>query len=111
MKEYQKQAERSCAKGPDFELSDNEFMLIWLALGLAGEVGEVVDYIKKGLLHQHGLDKGKLEEEIGDVLWYIANLCTKLDMSLSDVMERNVRKLRTRYPSGWSSADSKNRTV
>ena len=40
------------------------------------------------------------------VLWYVAALCSKLDVSMSDVMDRNIAKLRQRYPDGYTSADS-----
>ena len=42
-------------------------------------------------------------------MWYIAALCTKLDMDLSVIMDANIRKLQTRYPDGYSSADSQRR--
>lgn len=105
-KQYQQLASRTLIDGPDFSLSDNEFMIIWNALGLAGEAGEVVDMVKKGLLHRHGLDKEKMIKELGDCLWYIAALCTKLGVDLGDVMARNIVKLQERYPDGFSSADS-----
>jgi len=41
------------------------------ALGLAGEVGEVVDQVKKHLFQGHGIDRAKLRDELGDVLWYL----------------------------------------
>lgn len=75
-------------------------------LGIAGEAGEVADEIKKVLFHGRALDKDKLVKEAGDVLWYIAHLCTTLGVDLSDVANANLDKLRTRYPEGFSAADS-----
>src|SRR5579859_250110 len=107
--EYQKLAARTLIDRPDFALSDADIMLIWSAVGLAGESGEVADLVKKGILHQHGLDRARLEKELGDVLWYVAALCTQLGLGLDDVMQTNIDKLLKRYPDGFSSADSQRR--
>jgi NTP pyrophosphatase (non-canonical NTP hydrolase) len=104
--EYQKLAARTLIDCPDFELTGQETMVIWDAIGLAGEAGEVADLVKKGIFHQHGLDTEKLQKEIGDVLWYAAALCTTLGFDLSKIMEANIEKLKSRYPNGYSSTDS-----
>ena len=51
----------------------------------------------------------KMVKELGDVMWYVAAMCTKLDMDLGVIMEVNIRKLEERYPDGFSSQDSKRR--
>ena len=107
--DYQKQAARTLIDAPGFELSDQELMTIWNALGLAGEAGEVAEYVKKGILHQHGLDKSKLKKEIGDVLWYVAALCTTQRLDMGEIMQQNIDKLKQRYPAGYSSEDSQKR--
>ncbi len=104
--DYQYQAARTLIAGPDADYTPEQVMLVWNALGLAGEAGEVADTIKKAVFHQHGLDRDLLIKELGDVLWYVAALCSKLDVPLSEVMERNIAKLRKRYPDGYSAADS-----
>lgn len=103
---YQKLIARTLIDGPDFEISNREMMIILCAIGLAGEAGEVAELVKKGIFHQHGLNEEKLKKELGDCLWYIASLCTKLDLSMSEVMEDNIEKLTKRYPNGYSSEDS-----
>jgi NTP pyrophosphatase (non-canonical NTP hydrolase) len=107
LNDYQAQAARTLIDAPDSEYSADQIMLVWNALGLAGEAGEVADTIKKAVFHQHGLDRDELIKELGDVLWYVAALCTKLDISMSEVAERNIAKLHKRYPEGYSSAASK----
>lgn len=77
-----------------------------LGLGIAGEAGEVADLIKKHLGHGHDLDWPKLREELGDVLWYVACLADRLGLSLSEVADANVEKLKRRYPDGFDSARS-----
>lgn len=104
--EYQAQACRTLIAEPDRAYTGHELMLVWTAMGLAGESGEVADTIKKAVFHQHGIDRAELIKELGDVCWYVAGLCSILDVDLSTVMERNIAKLRVRYPDGYSSADS-----
>ncbi len=79
------------------------------ALGLSGESGEVADVLKKHLFHNHPLDREKLCKELGDVMWYIAMLAQTLDLSLEEVAQTNVDKLKARYPEGFSSERSQNR--
>jgi NTP pyrophosphatase (non-canonical NTP hydrolase) len=81
-----------------FRLHD---VLIW-ALGLAGEAGEVCDLLKK--VHGHGkpYEADKLKKELGDVLWYLANLADAHGFTLFDVAQTNVDKLRARYPEGFT---------
>jgi NTP pyrophosphatase (non-canonical NTP hydrolase) len=102
--EYQRLARRTAS--PDLELKQ---ALTIGGLGIAGEAGEVADHIKKIVFHQHDLNKAKLAEEMGDVLWYIALLCDTLDISIGDVMAANIQKLSARYPEGFSSDRSRNR--
>lgn len=107
--DYQKQAARTLIAKPDKQYTTYELMLVWNAIGLAGEAGEVAEHIKKGVFHQHGVDVDKMKKELGDVLWYVAALCTKMGISMDEVMALNVAKLKERYPDGYSPADSRNR--
>lgn len=79
------------------------------SLGLAGEAGEVADHIKKHLGHGHDLDQPSLVKEMGDVLWYLAELCTVLEIDLSEVAGQNLAKLANRYPAGFDQERSKKR--
>lgn len=80
-----------------------------LALGLAGEAGEVIDIIKKEVGHGHPQDPAKIAIELGDLMWYIANLADAYGLSLSDVATMNINKLKARYPDGFSTEASINR--
>ena len=101
--EYQALAKRTLPEGPRSE------GLSVSALGLAGESGECVDIIKKHLHHGHDLDRAKLVKELGDVLWYVAAMATTIGVSLDEVGQQNILKLRARYPEGFSYEASKNR--
>lgn len=81
------------------------------ALGLAGESGEVVELIKKYLGHGHDFDREKLGKELGDVLWYVATLADACGLQLEDIAQKNIEKLKQRYPDGFSHDASRNRTA
>jgi NTP pyrophosphatase (non-canonical NTP hydrolase) len=104
--DYQQAAARTLIDGPDWQIPAPEIMLAWNAIGLAGEAGEVADLVKKAVFHRKGLDYEKLAKELGDVLWYVAALCSTAGLSLNDVMAANVEKLKARYPNGWDHARS-----
>jgi len=92
--EYQKLSRKTA-------LYDEFYSITYPALGLAGETGEVIDMIKKYIRHDYDiLDEGPLqaiEKELGDVLWYIANLATDLGLDLDIVAEKNIQKLKDRW--------------
>jgi NTP pyrophosphatase (non-canonical NTP hydrolase) len=82
-----------------------------LAMGIAGEAGEVADLLKKTVHHGHPQDAEKERKELGDVLWYIAAICSRRGWDLYDIAQENLTKLAARYPDGFSSERSLNRTV
>ena len=72
-------------------------------LGLAGEAGETLDMIKKWIFHEKELDLDHLEKELGDVMWYIALICYSFGFDLDEIMQKNVDKLKSRYPKGFDT--------
>lgn len=84
-----------------------ENQILNCALGL-GEAGEVQDQIKKAIFHGHGFTeelKAKIQKELGDVLWYIAGMCTVFDWKLEDIAQMNIEKLEKRFPENKFSAE------
>ena len=81
------------------KLTDNE-RLLDAAAGVAEEAGEVLAHVRKHLYQDRPLDREKLAEELGDVLWCIAGVATASGFSLDDVAARNVEKLARRWPNG-----------
>ena len=77
-----------------------------VGLGLAGESGEVADAIKKHLHQGHPLDKMKIAEELGDVVWYISLACSVIGFSFDDILRMNIAKLKRRYPNGFEAERS-----
>ena len=87
--------------------------LYYPAMGLAGEAGEVCDKIKK-IMRDHGgvttLDQEEeIAKELGDVLWYIANLCEELDIDMSYAAQLNLDKLQSRQERGVLGGSGDNR--
>jgi NTP pyrophosphatase (non-canonical NTP hydrolase) len=83
--------------------------LSMLALGLAGEMGEVVDQIKKYVYHGHELDRDELIKELGDIEWYRNHLMKHFNIEPEEVRERNIEKLKKRYKEGFSEEASRER--
>jgi NTP pyrophosphatase (non-canonical NTP hydrolase) len=102
--EYQKLAMKTL--NPKLNKKD---ILINAVMGLCGESGEAIDIVKKHLAQGHELDKEKLIKELGDIAWYLAECATVLDVSLQEVLEKNIEKLQKRYPEGFKESDSINR--
>jgi NTP pyrophosphatase (non-canonical NTP hydrolase) len=96
LREYQAQAERTLNSGLPFREQ-----LSMATLGLGGEAGEVQELVKKALFHGTDLDRARVAEELGDVLWYLSALASTLGLSLDELAQRNLDKLRARHPHGW----------
>ena len=77
--------------------------------GLAGEVGELHDHYKKHLFQMHDLDMEHMKKELGDVLWYVAEMACGLGCTLSEIAQMNIDKLKTRYPDGFEADKSLHR--
>ena len=99
--EYQKLAMTTL--NPELNKKD---VLINGVMGLCGESGEAIDIVKKHLAQGHDLDREGLIKELGDIAWYLAETATALDVSLEEVLERNIEKLRKRYPEGFDAERS-----
>ncbi len=106
MNEYQ---ELSKITEKDYDPSEPHMRLISHTLGVAGEAGEMANYVKKGIFHEHGIDREKIKDELGDILWYVALIAEASSIQLEDVALNNVAKLKRRYPEGFSVDKSINR--
>ena len=106
-KTYQKKA-RVTAQYPN--LGSNN---IYPTLGLVGEAGEVAEKVKKVIRDKNGIfdeeSKKSIKKELGDVLWYLSNLCNEFGFSLDDVALQNIEKLRLRSARGKISGSGDDR--
>tara|TARA_Y100000991_G_C21862306_1_gene301439 strand:+ start:91 stop:420 length:330 start_codon:yes stop_codon:yes gene_type:complete len=107
LKTYQKKA-RLTAQYPN--LGSNN---IYPTLGLVGETGEVAEKIKKVIRDKNGIfdeeSKNGIKKELGDVLWYLSNLCNEFDFCLEDVALQNIEKLKLRAAKGKISGSGDDR--
>lgn len=87
--------------------------VIYPTLGLVNEAGEVAGKIKKIFRDKDGVigeaEKEALKSELGDVLWYIAQVCSELNLSLDEVAQANIEKLLDRQARGKIQGDGDNR--
>lgn len=74
--------------------------IVYPALGLVGEAGEISEKVKKYLRGDRELDREGLLKEMGDPLWYLASLADDLGYTLQDVIDANVEKLTSRKERG-----------
>lgn len=79
------------------------------AVRLSVTAGKLVDYLKKVAHHEHVLDKEKVKKELGDVLWYLALVTHVSGLTLEEVAEANVEKLKKRYEKSFTPKESLNR--
>ncbi len=89
--------------------------LLTAAVGINAEGGEFLEIVKKIAFQGKDYDEANINHlkiELGDVLWYVAQACIALDVSLDDVIGQNITKLAARYPEGhFNSYFSENRRI
>jgi NTP pyrophosphatase (non-canonical NTP hydrolase) len=87
--------------------------VVYPALGLANEAGEVTGKLKKVFRDKGGTigeaDREALKAELGDVLWYVAQVATELDLSLGEIAQHNLDKLMSRLERGKIHGDGDTR--
>lgn len=79
------------------EMTPSKAHLNHMIIGLGGEVGEIMDCVKKYTMYRKALDVDNLKEEIGDLLFYVIGICNELNIDLFECMALNQAKLAERY--------------
>lgn len=106
LNEYQEQANKTAIYG-------EQQSIIYPALGLNGEAGEVAEKIKKVLRDSGGVfndeQKREIAKELGDTLWYCAALARDLNIDLEKIAQMNIDKLKSRQERGKISGSGDNR--
>jgi NTP pyrophosphatase (non-canonical NTP hydrolase) len=96
--EYQRESRKT------WMLVPTDHPIVYPTLGLVNEAGELAGKVKKIFRDKAGVisdqDRQELKLELGDVLWYLAQICTEIDVSLDEVAEANIEKLRSRLERG-----------
>jgi NTP pyrophosphatase (non-canonical NTP hydrolase) len=90
-----------------------EAWLTYPALGLCGEAGEVAEHAKKAIRDDGGRvgdeRRATMAAELGDVLWYLAQLASELELELEQIAQANLAKLLSRQQRGVLSGSGDNR--
>ena len=81
------------------------------AMGLCSETGEFVDRLKRRIYYGEETDWTNLKEEAGDLLWYIAIIIDSCGTTFEQCMEKNIAKLKARYPEKFTEEDALNRDL
>jgi NTP pyrophosphatase (non-canonical NTP hydrolase) len=106
LSEYQRLSRRTA------EYPRNDW-LAYPALGLAGEAGEVAEHAKKAIRDDAGSvsdeRRAAMAKELGDVLWYVAQLASELDLDLNEIADTNLQKLLSRQRRGVLSGSGDDR--
>lgn len=103
LNKYQKLAQRTSNISITFDKINNGI------LGLCGEIGECADLWKKTVYQGHQMRSSQMALELGDVLWYVAELAKGLGYTLEEIAKMNIAKLKARYPDGFDAEKSLHR--
>lgn len=106
--EYQKAALRT-EFTPEMILDRRQMRLLHAAIGVCSEAGELHDAIKREFIYGKEFDPTNIMEECSDILWYVALALDAVGYTMADCMERNINKLRVRYPEKFSVEGALNR--
>lgn len=113
LREYIKNACRTeCAYTTELvSRAASKMGLLHGAIGLCTEIGELQDQIKRHVFYGKGLDIVNVEEELGDLCYYIAIICNALQLDWDNILKKNIEKLKIRYPQGFSESNAINRNI
>lgn len=107
LKEYQKKSRKTAKYATIAE------HFVYPAMGLAGEAGEVINKVKKIFRDDNGIvtkeRKAEISKELGDVLWYTAQVATDFGLKLEDIAEENIERLYSRLKRGKIAGSGDNR--
>ena len=104
-KDYDKMTAALSKSGSDIinELSPEKADLLHMAVGVAGESGELLDAVKKATIYNKPLDRENMIEELGDLEFYMSRIRQLINVSRDEVLEHNYAKLSKRYAKGQYS--------
>ncbi len=108
LNEYQRLANETDQR-PAGVGDDGDAVLVFPLMGLASEVGSLVTQYKKRVRDgdAHALFTDRVAEELGDVMWYVANLSAKLDLDLEEIAALNLKRITERWPTEDASVPAK----
>ncbi len=109
--QYVKDVTRTESHRPIGSVCDMDRRTMHAAFGLVTESGELLDMLKKYLFYGKIFDRTNLIEELGDLTWYLGIMCDANGIDLQDVFDRNIAKLKARYPEKFTEEAAINRDL
>lgn len=106
IKEYQNLSKRTNAK-LESKLMDN----LHMSLGMQTEAAEISDVFKKHIAYGKDMDWVNVKEELGDLMFYVVNICNINGWDLRDIMKTNIEKLKSRFPDKFTTDKALNRDL
>ena len=106
LNEYSKWTSNTCAK-----LENSIFDTVHMLMGMTTEIGELTDCFKKQLAYNKQVDWINVNEEIGDLMFYIASFCRINNLDFEKIIETNIKKLESRYPEKFTEEKAINRNL
>ena len=105
IRDYYKAAKRTMNPALTWEQTRNHALY-----GIAGECGEIHSLYQK-VYQGHELIKERVMDELGDLCWFVMELCFAEGIDPEEMLEYNIHKLMTRYPDGFSTERSVHREI
>lgn len=105
IQEYQQLASKTLSN------LDKEKNNLHMVLGMVTESAELADVFKKNIAYGKDIDLINVKEELGDLCWYVANICNINGWNLEDILQININKLSARYGDKFSEEKALNRDL
>lgn len=106
---YQKLANRTLCPQPMVAQHSGDLIksaVLHGCLGIAAEGGELLAEMQRWVWYKKNLSTENVKGELGDVLWYVAEVCNALNLDLGEIMAANIAKLKARYPDKYSDSNA-----
>lgn len=89
------------------EVEAHDLHLLHMILGISGEVGELLDAVKKAVMYRKVMDRANVVEELGDIEFYLEGFRQAMNIDRETCLAHNMRKLSARYPDAkFSNSDA-----
>jgi NTP pyrophosphatase (non-canonical NTP hydrolase) len=109
--EHGEMVKELCKPGSEIvkDLTPSAAHLLHMAVGVSGEAGELLDAVKKYAIYAKDIDMQNIIEELGDIEFFLSGIRSSLALSRAWILAENIRKLRTRYPQGYTNKAAQER--
>jgi NTP pyrophosphatase (non-canonical NTP hydrolase) len=109
--QQQRENQKNKFRSDDYETDQLSFLMHHGIIGVVTESGELMDLVKKHLVYDRDFDKKKVADEAGDCLFYLMMIIDACGLTIGDIINLNVAKLKARYPDGFTPDKANNRNL